>query len=213
MLEHLPAWLGGLLQNVRAGHDKLVIAHLDVATPAGRIDLSSPAFADGGRLPERFTADGAGMSPPLLWGQLPAATASLALIVEDPDALSFQPLVHAIVWHVSPGEHGIDEGAIAADRSDKSRDVGRNSCLTQGWLPPDPPTGHGRHDYVFQLFALSDALSVDNTPGRTAFVEAIAGKVLGAGMLIGTYSRDEPSHPLANAEALNNNGIGTAAPA
>lgn len=209
MLEHVPAWLGSLLQTVRAGHDKLVIAQQDIVGQAGPIDLSSPAFADGGRLPDRFTADGAGVSPPLVWGQLPPATASLALIVEDPDAPSFQPLVHAIIRHISPGEHALAEGTIGPDRPADSAggDVGQNSFLSRGWLPPDPPTGHGTHDYVFQLFALGAELSVDAGPGRAAFVEAIRGNVLAAGMLIGTYSRGEPARPLAN------DGFGATAPA
>jgi Raf kinase inhibitor-like YbhB/YbcL family protein len=210
MLEHVPAWLGGLLRNVRAGHAKLVIAHQDIAGPAVPIDLSSPAFANGDRLPERFTADGPGISPPLVWGQLPAATTTLALIIEDPDAPAMQPLVHAIVWDIPAGEYRLAEGAISQDgksgsaESSGGTETGRNSFLSQGWLPPDPPTGHGSHDYVFQLFALREPLALgskwgDDKPGRSAFVEAITGKVLGAGLLIGTYSRGEPSNlPLSD---------------
>ena len=56
MLEHLPHWLGQSLASVRAGSDKLVIAKLGLAD-AAPLPLSSPAFADGARLPERFTAD------------------------------------------------------------------------------------------------------------------------------------------------------------
>jgi len=206
MLEHVPAWLGTLLKNVRAGHDKLVIAQQDIAGPARPIDLSSPGFANGGRLPERFTADGEGISPPLNWGPLPPATASLALIVEDPDAPSFQPLVHAIVWHIAPGAHGLAEGAISPHRQGTAGgDVGRNSYLSHGWLPPDPPTGHGSHDYVFQLFALGEEVATGSRPGRAAFVEAISGKVLAAGLLVGTYSRGEPAKPL-------DGGVGAAAP-
>lgn len=193
MLEHVPAWLGGLLRNIRAGHDKLVIAQPGMVAAAASIELSSPAFADGERLPARFTADGAGLSPPLVWGPLPAATASLALIVEDPDAPALQPLVHAIVWGIAADEHRLAEGAIVRDGAGVDDEcVGRNSFRAQGWLPPDPPTGHGRHEYIFQLFALRQAIALDSKSGRTAFVEAITGNVLGAGLLIGTYSRGEP---------------------
>lgn len=192
MLEHVPGWLGSLLRNVRAGHAKLVIAHVDVDGDA-RIDLRSPAFGDGARLPERFTADGEGVSPPLVWGDVPAGTAALALIVEDPDAPSPQPLVHAIVWDIPAGERTLAEGAIRADGDggDDGRDIGRNSYLREGWLPPDPPTGHGTHDYVFQLFALSTVPDIDANPGRSDVVAAIRGRVLAAGMIVGTYSRGE----------------------
>ena len=195
MLEHVPAWLGGLLHDRRAGHRKLVAADPEIRLSADTIELFSPAFAHGGRLPVRFTADGEGISPPLAWADLPEGTARLALIVEDPDAPASKPLVHAIVWDMPPEERRIAEGAIAADGAGgDDGDVGRNSFLREGWLPPDPPTGHGEHDYVFQLFALSERPRLEPSPGRGAFVKAIAGRVLAIGVLIGTYSRGEPAY-------------------
>jgi len=197
MLEHVPRWLGGLLRNLRAGHAKLVVVQPGLVPADRRIELKSPAFADGARLPVRFTADGEGLSPPLLWTAPPAGTASFVLIVEDPDAPALSPLVHAIVWALPPDARNIEEGAIRADREGgpDSRDVGRNSFFSEGWLPPDPPTGHGAHDYVFQLFALSDAPDIGSNPGRSDVVQAIAGKVLAAGVLVGTYSRGEEALP------------------
>lgn len=191
MLEHVPAWLGQLLTNVRAGHGKLVVAGLYGAAGLPPIELSSPAFAKYGRLPERFTADGEGVSPPLVWGDVPPATRSLALIVEDPDAPAPEPLVHAVVWELSGTDRRIVEGAITADGGESGMQVGRNSSRRKGWLPPDPPTGHGNHDYVFQLFALDVVPVLGDDPGRTALVDAIAGHVLAAGVLVGIYSRGE----------------------
>lgn len=193
MLEHVPNWLGALLKNVRAGHAKLTIVQQAVADGMPRIDLSSPAFGDGARLPDRFTADGAGVSPPLVWGDIPAETSSLALIVEDPDAPTLKPLVHAVIWNLPPGERRLAEGAIVGDGEGGAdgRDVGRNSYLSEGWLPPDPPTGHGPHDYVFQLFALSQTPDLGSNPGRSDLADALRGHVLAAGLLVGTYSRGE----------------------
>ncbi|QQV76625.1 YbhB/YbcL family Raf kinase inhibitor-like protein [Sphingomonas aliaeris] len=194
MLEYVPAWLGKALSGQRAGHGNLVAADPAVGSDTGRIDLASPAFADGARLPVRFTADGEGVSPPLVWTGIPDGTKSLALIVEDPDAPTPSPLVHAIVWGLEADDGRLAEGAIMPDGDGGANgDVGRNSYFREGWLPPDPPTGHGEHDYVFQLFALSGATAPGATPGRGAFVEAIAGHVLAVGILRGTYSRGEPS--------------------
>ncbi|MDT9599124.1 YbhB/YbcL family Raf kinase inhibitor-like protein [Sphingosinicella rhizophila] len=192
MLEHVPHWLGAMMRNVRAGHSKLTIVQEGIVTTEAFIDLSSPAFANGGRLPERFTADGAGVSPPLIWGNVPAEADSLALIVEDPDAPAVNPLVHAIVWNIPADERRLAEGAIAADGPGlpDGRDVGRSS-FGEIWLPPDPPSGHGPHDYVFQLFALAGAPKIESNPGRSAFVEAITGHVVAAGILVGSYSRGE----------------------
>lgn len=182
MLEHLPRWIGALLKNIRAGHAKLTIVQEAIAPADLVLELSSPAFANGARLPERFTADGAGLSPPLLWRGVPDGTASLALLVEDADSPLPNPILHALVWNLPADEGHSDTG-----------EVGRNSYFGGAWLPPDPPPGHGSHDYVFQLFALSDTPDIGDNPGRSRFAEAIAGRILAAGMLVGTYSRGEPA--------------------
>lgn len=190
MLEHLPAWLGRALAGARAGADSLAIARPELGGRFAALTLSSPAFADGARMPERFTADGEGTSPPLTWGMPPEGTAILALLVEDADAPARQPLVHAIVWGLIADAGSLVEGAIAVGHA--GAEVGRNSFLGRGWLPPDPPTGHGEHRYAFQLFALDPgAGDPGDAPGRAGVVEAMAGHVLAAGLLIGTYSREE----------------------
>jgi phosphatidylethanolamine-binding protein (PEBP) family uncharacterized protein len=71
--------------------------------------------------------------------------------------------------------------------------VGRNSYRREGWLPPDPPTGHGEHRYAFQLFALADCAEPGDTPSRGDIVRAMRGRVLAAGLLTGTYSRGTPA--------------------
>ena len=204
MLEHLPHWLGQSLASVRAGSDKLVIAKLGLAD-AAPLNLSSPAFADGARLPERFTADADGdaLSPPLVWNGEPEGTRSLVLVVEDPDAPASEPFVHALLFDIAPATHALDEGAIGADDGDAALgETGRNSYFREGWLPPDPPTGHGTHHYVFQLFALDTPIDLTGHPGRSALVEAIDGHVLAAGMLTGTYSRGEENGDASMSDAV-----------
>jgi hypothetical protein len=191
MLEHVPAWLGKAMAGMRAGADALAIARPELGGRFAALRLSSPAFGDGARMPERFTADGAGVSPPLTWGSPPEGTASLALLVEDADAPARQPLVHAIVWGLAPDAGMLAEGAIASGGPGDA-EVGRNSFFRQGWLPPDPPAGHGEHRYAFQLFALEAGVGdPGEVPGRGSIVEAMSGHVLAAGLLVGTYSREE----------------------
>ncbi|WP_333573333.1 YbhB/YbcL family Raf kinase inhibitor-like protein [Sphingomonas sp.] len=191
MLEHIPHWLGSALKGLRAGANKLAIVQPELGS-FEVLHLASPAFANGGRLPERFTADGEGVSPPLFWTGVPEGTECLALIVEDPDAPAPQPLVHAVIWGL-PMDGDLKEGAIRADGAGDAagKDVGRNSFLGEGWLPPDPPTGHGPHNYAFQLFALGGGCEIGENPGRSALVKAMAGHVLAAGLLTGVYSRGE----------------------
>lgn len=196
MLEHVPDWIGASLRSVRAGAEHLAIVQPEIGNQGeggfAAIDLSSPAFADNGRIPPRFTADGDGVSPPLVWGPVPAGTQSLALIVEDADSPTPAPLVHAILWGLPADTQRIAEGAIVAKGHPDGAEIGRNSFLAAGWLPPDPPTGHGDHRYVFQLFALDcppDDLGA--APGRGAVIGAVAGHVIGAGLMTGLYARGE----------------------
>ena len=45
-----------------------------------------------------------------------------------------------------------------------------------GWLPPDPPPGHGPHRYVFQVYALDSRPELDEGAGRGAVVAALKGR-------------------------------------
>lgn len=184
MLEHLPHWLGHAMRGVRSGHEKLAVVKVG-ATSSG-IQVTSPAFQTGGQLPVWTTADGEGVSPPLAWGDAPEGTRGFAMIVEDPDAPTPEPLVHGIVWNLAAADRALPRGAIA-ERG--GADTGLNSYGRTGWLPPDPPPGHGSHDHVFQLFAVSEPLALEPPPGRSEFLAALAGRVIAAGVLIGTWER------------------------
>ena len=186
MLEHVPAFLGRALKSVRAGHGKLAVARLggEDTLHAGGFRLTSPAFEDGAPLDPMFTADEEdACAPPLAWTAPPAGTRELALIVEDPDAPTPEPLVHLLGW-------GLGSAAGLLMEGDDPAEVGMNSYNQAGWLPPDPPSGHGPHDYVFQLFALDTELDLAAGAGRGALFEAIEGHVLAAAVLTGTYERE-----------------------
>ena len=58
--------------------------------------------------------------------------------------------------------------------------VGKNSFGNSEWLLPDPPTGHGAHDYVFQLFALDSPLALRPGATRGDLLEAMQGHVIAA---------------------------------
>ena len=48
------------------------------------IELTSDAFSPGGTIPKKFTADGADVSPPLRWANVPAFPFSLEGITRAP---------------------------------------------------------------------------------------------------------------------------------
>lgn len=194
MLEHLPEALGHALRDVRAGLDTLVFNRCGMRAGLGMLQVNSLAFADHAPIPERYTADGEGLSPPLEWHGVPAGAATLVLVVEDADAPKADPLVHAIVVDIPPQDGSMNEGALASP-GHEGGDVhaGRNSYLRAGWIPPDPPRGHGRHRYAFQLFALAEGEAFSATPGRDEVFKAITERGIAGGMLIGTYERPDGS--------------------
>jgi Raf kinase inhibitor-like YbhB/YbcL family protein len=194
MFEKLPEAVGHALREQRAGLDKIVFNQLDLRAGTAALQVNSLAFADHGPIPAVYTADGDGVSPPLSWTGIPAGAASLILIVEDADAPTPQPLVHAIVGDLPAEDGGLVEGAIAAgSATSDAATIGRNSFLQAAWLPPDPPPGHGVHRYAFQLFALSEGPGFDSAPGRDAVVQMLQARAIASGLLIGTYERADGS--------------------
>jgi len=190
MLEKLPEAIGHALEHQRAGIEKILFHGDRRPEETGRIEVTSAAFASGGVLPRRVTADGEGVSPPLSWRNIPTETATLALIVEDADSPTPEPLVHAIVVDIDPREVGLAEGIFSGPPETVPEKLGRNSYLMLGWLPPDPPPGHGVHRYAFQVFALAAGEPLSKSPGRRELAAAIHKHSLGRGCLIGTYQRE-----------------------
>ena len=186
MLEKLPGTVGHALGGTRAGTDALTLHGIEAPSS---IVVTSPAFEADAAIPVRFTADGEGVSPPLRWAGVPAGTKSVVLLVEDADSPTPKPLVHAIVHALPAGDGGLAEGAMTGPAGEGGAEMGRNSFLGSGWLPPDPPPGHGPHRYVFQVFALDIDQPDAGSPGRGGLVAMMTGHVLAKGAMTAVFER------------------------
>lgn len=187
MSGQVPPWLGKRLKNVRAGHGELVIARLGSEGVLGKdgFRLSSPAFPDGEALDPCFTAhEEDAVAPPLEWTAPPPGTRELAIVVEDPDVPGPEPFCHWLVWGLAPQAGKLLEGE-APPRT------GKNAFGNSEWLLPDPPTGGGPHDYMFQIFALDLPLALLPGAGRPDLEAAMKGHVIAADVITGTYERKE----------------------
>jgi Raf kinase inhibitor-like YbhB/YbcL family protein len=194
MLENLPDFVGHALRDQRAGLDQTAFHRLPLRGGQGAITVGSLAFADHAPLPGIYTADGEGLSPPLQWTGVPAAATSVVLIVEDADSPTPHPLVHAIAVGLAPADGSLRQGALDDDAdAPEDAQLGRNSYLQHGWLPPDPPPGHGAHRYAFQVFALSGDEPLPDSPGRDALMDVLEARAIASGLLIGTYERHDTS--------------------
>jgi Raf kinase inhibitor-like YbhB/YbcL family protein len=146
------------------------------ATGAGRLALSSPAFAQGERIPQRYTCDGAGVIVPLRWTAPPAGTRSFALFVNDPGAPVAGGFTHRLAWNIPLRARSL-RGAAPVE--------GASGRGTPGWVGPCPPSGV--HRYVFKLYALRSPLPLRSGAGREAFLAALKGRVLATATLVGRY--------------------------
>ena len=150
--------------------------------------LTSSAFENGERIPEKHTADGADVSPPLTWTAAPTDTQELVLICDDPDA-PVGTWNHWIVYGLAPDVTSLEEGV---DRSPSVSDPGLKQGLTSfnkvGYWGPAPPPGKA-HRYQFTLYAVSKELDLGPGAGKEEVLSAMKGNIIARTMLEGTYSR------------------------
>ncbi len=164
--------------------------HTGTESVDGDLDVSSSAFANGESIPERYTADGADVSPPLSVAGVPDDATALALIVADPDAPNGS-FTHWLLWNVpaetteipedQPQEETLPDLGGAAQGTNDFGDI--------GYRGPSPPSGDDPHRYRFRAFALSSELDLDPGAERDAVLSAAEDGAVAAGTLAGTYGR------------------------
>jgi Raf kinase inhibitor-like YbhB/YbcL family protein len=133
------------------------------------LTLSSSAFAEGAKIPERYTRDGKNVSPPLKWSGVPDGTRSFLLVVQDPDAPS-GTFGHWAVFNMSPDTQELSEAEGGKPGPNALRQA-RND-FGNAYYDGQPPVGHGVHHYHFQLAAL-------DTPtlrSRQALASSVSGR-------------------------------------
>lgn len=157
-------------------------------TPAPFI-LTSPAFAAKGEIPARHACHGEDLSPELAWGMPPAGTQSLALIMDDPDAVPVAGRVwdHWVLFNIPPDTAGLPEGLPQANELADGSVHGRNSSSQSHYAGPCPPSGQ-THGYVFTLYALDTRLDLAPGVAKQQVLEAIEGHVLAQTQLVGMYT-------------------------
>lgn len=177
--------LGWLLRACRRHDRYLAWNRLDAAPDT--VQLTSPAFADGAAMPQRFAGTGVGenLSPPLAIAGVPPDADALVLILQDPDAPVPRPVVHLIAW-LAPATTALAEGALNAGAPIH---FGRGSLGHSGYAGPRPVPGHGPHRYIFQLFAVRGVPPLPSRAGLKAVLRAINGHVIARGRCTGTYER------------------------
>jgi Raf kinase inhibitor-like YbhB/YbcL family protein len=163
---------------------------LDAIHVPDRITVTSPAFTNGGAIPRANSCDGTGTAPTISWGKVPALTKTVAVVVDDPDAVGGD-FLQWLVIEMPPTPGSVPNHAPGVAELD-------NTGGTKGWTPPCPPTG-STHHYNFTVYALDDYVCADNgdtgngpgcsAPSSVQALPQIAGAAIAKGVLTGTYTR------------------------
>jgi len=149
------------------------------------MDLTSDAFEHEGAIPARYTCDGEDLSPPLSITGIPDGTASLALVVDDPDA----PRGVWDHWVVSdiPTPGGPSPTLIIPAGQAPPGTPGANSWGRTGYGGPCPPSG--THRYFFVVYALDIRPGLPPGASKADLLDAAEGHVLAEATLMGRYGR------------------------
>ena len=150
------------------------------------LSISSSAFQDRGPIPTEYTCDGEDISPPLAWTGVPAGTASLVLIVDDPDA-PVGVWDHWIVFDIPPDLTGLPEAVPAGETLPDGGIHGSNSWNRMSYGGPCPPSG--THRYMFKLYALDTTLGLKPGANKKSVESAMQDHILAETQILGTYKK------------------------
>jgi Raf kinase inhibitor-like YbhB/YbcL family protein len=154
------------------------------------LQLTSPAFSQGGSIPAKYTCEGQDISPPLAWAGAPPKVKSFALIVDDPDAPDpakpQRVYVHWVVYNIPTTASALPENASKAGLP-KGAMQGKNDWGNAAYGGPCPPVG--RHRYFFKLYALDAELTGLSSPAKVDLEHAMKGHVIASAELLGTYQK------------------------
>ncbi|OFW22369.1 MAG: phosphatidylethanolamine-binding protein [Acidobacteria bacterium RIFCSPLOWO2_02_FULL_59_13] len=152
------------------------------------LNLTSPAFSDGGEIPAKHTCEGQGLSPILAWSGVPANAKSLALVVDDPDApdpaAPKRTWVHWVLYNIPPDASPLGEGAKQLPGGALE---GLNDWQRTGYGGPCPPVG--RHRYFHKLYALDTVLPNLGRVTKDKLEAAMKPHIIGHAELVGTYQK------------------------
>ena len=157
----------------------------------GNLKLTSSAFSDGGEIPREYGYKNGNREPQLTISGTPDGTKSLALIMDDPDAMGAvgKVWVHWVMWNIPLHALYPNDGSLMPGGSYRL-DMGIMEGMTDfgevGYGGPAPPDK--RHTYVFKLYALDSELDLPDKSTKADVEKAMEGHIIEQTQLTGTYA-------------------------
>lgn len=151
--------------------------------------LRSSAFVDGAPLPQDFSCDGAGQSPPLEWSGAPPLTAAYSLVVQDADGPNGQPFTHWLLYNMPPNITQMPAGTPPRPLLTNGAQQGINSAQSVGYVAPCPDKGAPPHHLTFVVYAQDAYVTLETAAPIDAVVDALNGHNLAQSQLTATIHR------------------------
>ena len=142
--------------------------------------VTSQAFTDGGKIPDKYTMYGENRIPPIHFEDVPAKARSLALVVDDPDATR-GTFNHWLLFNMDPKIRDIKEDCVPVMATQ-----GRNDFGEVEYDGPKPPSGE--HRYFFKAFALDSVMPLSRGSTREILDREMKGHILDSAELMGKYA-------------------------
>ncbi|WP_284010247.1 YbhB/YbcL family Raf kinase inhibitor-like protein [Haloarcula pelagica] len=156
------------------------------SSPGRPLRVSLPG--SDGRLPTRYTCDGAGESPPITVESVPEPVSALAVTAESNRDAIIEP-VHWTLWNVPADRTEIPAGLPRTATVD---DLGGarqgRSGGPPGYDPPCPATG-GTEEYRFQVYGLDAPLELAGGTANDDALDAISAATVASQRFVRTYER------------------------
>ncbi len=150
------------------------------------LKVTSPAFEDNGRIPDKYAGFDADISPELRLSGLDEKAKSIAVVMNDLDH-PIKGYNHWLIWNIKPTDvipenipHGEELPSLGAMQG---IGYGRH-----GYAGPKPPF-NWRHRYEFIVYVLDEKVNLPANIRRKNLLEAMEGHILQKGALIGCYQR------------------------
>lgn len=148
-----------------------------------KLKITSPVFSDGEKIPRKYGYTNKNINPPLEISGVPENTRSLALVMDDPDAIEPAGKVwdHWVLWNIPPKIETIEEDNVPNEANE-----GRNDYKKIDYGGPNPPDKE--HTYIFKLYALDRKLDLKSGSTKSDLEEAMKGHIIDKTKLTGTYA-------------------------
>jgi hypothetical protein len=145
--------------------------------------LTSSVFENGGTIPQKYGYKNKNLSIPLKISEIPEGTKSLALIMDDPDAMGAvgKVWVHWVLWNISPNTKEITENSIPENSIE-----GKTDFDEIGYGGPAPPDKE--HTYIFKLYALDILLDLKQGSTKVEVEESMKKHILNETRLEGKFA-------------------------